>query len=264
MTIKVARIPYLGCEPFYYDMERRGIELHVMEANGTAMALRNGEIDSGPVPLTDCIDMNDQQDRFRPISEFCIASVAHSGSSVLYSKEPITGLNDTSIAIPENAATSRSLLRILLTLKHGVEPGDFVAAGDEQESHTAFLLEGNQALRRRRGVRGFPHRYDLAEEWREWTGLPFVFSRWMVRADMERTDALILEDSLYVGQEDWLDNLYKMSGPRDDLLMLPQEILEHIRSLRYYLGVTEKKSIELFAGHLKGLGPTPCSPPFVG
>ena len=27
MPIKVARIPNLECEAFYYDMERRGIEL---------------------------------------------------------------------------------------------------------------------------------------------------------------------------------------------------------------------------------------------
>ena len=255
MAIKVARIAYLGCEPFYYDMDRRGIQLLNMTPNTTAAALRNGEIDSGPVPLTDCIRLDDG---FQPVSGFCIAAISNSGTSVLHSKQPITELNGSRIALPVEVSTSRSLLQILLTLKHGIKPGAFVGledVGDGADSHDALLLVGNQSLRRRRGVRGFPHKYDLGEEWREWTGLPFVFSRWMVRTDMDRTDASILEDALYVGQEEWLNNLYRMSGPRDDLLMLPKDVLEHIQSLRYYLGVTEQRSIELFAQHLGSLGP---------
>ena len=252
MAIRVARIPYLGCEPFYYDMDRRGIELQNMAPNMTASALLNGDIDSGPVPLTDCIRL---EQGFQPVSGFCIAAVSNSGTSVLHSKEPITDLNGSRIALPDEASTSRSLLRILLTLKHQVEPGAFVGPQDEQDSHDAFLLVGNQSLRRRRGVRGFPHKYDLGEEWREWTGLPFVFSRWMVRADMDRTGASILEDALFVGQEDWLDNLYRMSGPRDDLLMLPKDVLEHIQSLRFYMGVPEQKAIDLFHEYLSRLEP---------
>ena len=30
MALKVARIPYLSCEPFYFEMERRGVELYDM------------------------------------------------------------------------------------------------------------------------------------------------------------------------------------------------------------------------------------------
>ena len=251
MAITVARIPYLGCEPFYYDMDRRGIQLLNMGPNTTASALRNGEIDSGPVPLIDC---NGLGDRFQPVAGFCITAVGHSGVSVLHSKKPIAELNGSRIGLPEEASTSRSLLKILLTVKHGVEPGAFVDSNDDPGTQDASLLVGNQALRRRRGLRGFPHKYDLAEEWREWTGLPFVFCRWMVRSDMERADASQLEDAMFVGQEDWLDNLYKMSGPRDDLFMLPKDVLEHIQSLRFYMGVTEQKAIDLFSEHLNKIG----------
>ena len=250
MAIKVARIPYLGCEPFYYDMDRRGIQLLNMAPNTTASALRDGEIDSAPVPLTDCIHLGDG---YQPVSGFCITAVSNSGTSVLHSKVPIAELDGSPIAIPGDASTSRLLLQILLSLKHGVKPGFFVDPQDGPDSHEALLLVGNQSLRRRRGVRGFPHKYDLAQEWSEWTGLPFVFSRWMVRTDLDRPDASILEDALFVGQEDWLDNLYKMSAPRDDLLMLPKDVLEHVQSLRFYMGVTEQKSIELFTEHLSSL-----------
>ena len=252
MATTVARIPYLGCEPFYYDMERRGIETRNMAPNLIASALLIGEIDSGPVPLADCARL---EEGFQPLSGFCVALVTKTGSSVLHSKVPIDELKGLSIAIPASASSSRSILRILLTLKHQVEAVTFVDSEDAGEAHDALLLVDNQALRRRRGVRGFPHSYDLGEEWREWTGLPLIYYRWMVRKDLGRRDAVILEDSLYVGQEDWLDNLYRMSGPRDDLAMLPKDVLEHIQSLRYYMGVPEQKAIDLFNEQMKSLEP---------
>ena len=167
----------------------------------------------------------------------------------------INELKGLSIAIPEAASPLKSLLRILLTLKHQVDGVTFVDSPDAEDSEDALLLVDNQALRRRRGVRGFSHKYDLGAEWREWTGLPFIYYRWMVRSDLGRRDAVILEDSLYVGQEDWLDNLYRMSGPRDDLAMLPKDVLEHIQSLRYYMGVPEQKAIDLFNEQIKSLEP---------
>ncbi len=254
MATTVARIPYLGCEPFYYDMERRGIETRNMTTNLIASALLSGEIDSGPVPLADCARL---EEGFQPLSGFCVALVSQTGATVLHSKVPFNELRGLSIAISQEASPSRSLLQILLTLKHQVESVTFVDSQDVDDSHDAILLVDNQALRRRRGVRGFPHKFDLGEEWREWTGLPFIYYRWMVRSDLERQDAVILEDSLYVGQEDWLDNLYRMSGPRDDLVMLPKDVLEHIQSLRYFMGVPEQKAIDLFNEQLSSLGPEP-------
>ncbi len=252
MATTVARIPYLGCEAFYYDMERRGIEVRNMAPAIIASALLNGEVDSGPVPITDCVLLNEG---FQPLSGFCVTAVNNSGAIVLHSKVPIKELGGSNIAIPQESSPDQTLLRILLTLKYEVGPVNFVNSQNAEDSHDGLLLAGNQALRRRRGVRGFPHRYDLAEEWREWTGLPFVFFRWMVRTGMERPEAAILEDALYVGQEDWLDNLYRMSGPRDDLLMLPKDVLEHVQSLRFYMGVPEQKAIDLFNRHLESLEP---------
>ena len=107
-------------------------------------------------------------------------------------------------------------------------------------------MTGNHALRGRRRTRDFAHRYDLGEEWQTWTGLPFVFSRWMARAGMPRQDRLVLEDALFVGQEDWMNNLYRATGPRDDLLMLPREVLECVQGLRFFLGVPEERAIALF------------------
>lgn len=240
MPITIAHIPNLECEAFYFDMERRGIELRNMEPNDVANALEQGEVDAGPVSLVDTFRM---APKAVPISGFCVASVARAVSSVLLSNAPIEALSGSRIALGDGDATSVSLLRALLTLKHEVRKEIFV---DQQSDHDAVLVTGNQALRGRRRARGFPHRHDLGEEWQAWTGLPFVFSRWMVSAEMERRDRVLLEDALFVGQEDWMNNLYRATGPRDDLLMLPREVLEYVQGLRFFIGVPEERAIALF------------------
>ena len=248
MSIKVARIPNLECEAFYFDMERRGIELRNMEPNTVTEALEQGEIDAGPVSLVDTFRL---APKAAPITGFCVASVARAASSLLYSKEPIEALNGGRIALGDGDAASVSLLQVLLTLKHEVRPEAFVG---QQSDHDAVLLTGNQALRNRRRLRGFPHRYDLGGEWQAWTGLPFVFSRWMASAEMERRDFVMLEDALFVGQEDWINNQYKATGPRDDLLMRPRDVLEYVQGLRFFIGVPEERSIALFQEKLALLG----------
>ena len=104
----------------------------------------------------------------------------------------------------------------------------------------------DQGLRRRRGIRGYPHKYDLGIEWNQWTNLPFVFARWMRRSDMEEREAALLEDTLYVGLEEGVDGLYHLNEPRENLLMLAKDIVEYIQGVRYFIGLSEQKSIQLF------------------
>ena len=246
MPIKVAHIPNLECEAFYYDMERRGIELVNLEPHAVAGALERGEVVAGPVPLVDAWRL---LDRAVLVHGFCVASVSKAVASVFHSRQPIEALEGGRIAANNCDAASVALLRVLLAQKYNLTPGTFVddqADQAEQSDHDARLLTGNPSLRRRRGIREYPHRYDLGEEWQAWTGLPFVFSRWMASASLERQDRVVLDDALFVGQEDWMNNLYKDTGPRNDLLMLPREVLEYVQGLRFFIGVPEERSIALF------------------
>ncbi len=248
MPITVGHVPNLECEAFYFDMERRGITLLDLEPNQVADALAEGEIDAGPVPL---LDVPRLELSASPIQRFCVASVNRAVSCVLISNREIGELSDAAIAVTNPDSTTLNLLRVLLSQKHGIGGVSFV---DRDADHDAMFLTWNQGLRGRRAIRGFPHRYDLGEEWQEWTGLPFVFNRWMYRSDMERQDFVILQDALFVGQEDWMNNLYKSTGPRNDLLMLPREVLEYVQGLRFFMGVPEERAIAAFREKLALLG----------
>ena len=244
MPIKVGRVPDLSYEPFYFDMERRGIQLNQMPPGSLGPAVEKGEIDGGPVPLTDCLPL---EDRFEYVTGFCLAAWEKSGSIFLHSRQPIAELEGARIGIPKGSDTSVELLRVLLAFKYEVQPQAYVTPEDP---HDAFLLDGDQGLRRRRGVRGYPYKYDLGEEWNRWTGLPFVLARWMARRDMGATDAALLENTLYVGMEDGVDSLFHLSEPKDNLLMLAKDVVEYIQAYRYFMGLSEYKSVALFREYL--------------
>jgi chorismate dehydratase len=228
-------------------MERRGIALYDMAPSALASAAAKGKIDAGPMPLVDCFRMDEQ---FRFLSGFCVATIRKAGSVVLHSKPPIQELTGARIGISGEAATSFRLLQVVLALKYHVQSAAYVTLED---SYDAFLLIGNEGLRQRFGVRDYPHSYDLGDEWSQWTGLPFVFARWMVRKAINPNKAAVLEDTLYVGLQDWADGLFRSSDARDEVLMHPRDILEYTQGLRYFIGVPEQRAIELLRRYLNQL-----------
>lgn len=240
MSLTVGRIPYLSCEPFYFAMAQRGIALYDVVPSAVAGAAARGEIDAGPMPLTDCFRLGEE---FRLLSGFCVATIRKAGSVVLHAKRPIPELTGARIGVSDEAVTSLRLLRVLLELKYQVQSTAYVSLGD---SCDAFLLMGNEGLRQRSGGRDFPHTYDLGEEWYQWTHLPFVFARWIIRKTVDPKEAALLEDTIYTGLQDWADGLFRPSGSRDKLFIHPRYILQYTQGLRYFLGATEERAIDLF------------------
>ena len=231
----------------YFDMDKRGIGVVELPPNELTTAIAENQIQGGLVPLVDTFDLDESM---RVLGGFCLATVAQAGSVKLHSKLPITDLAGKTVAIPWESPTSVKLLQVLLELKHGVKPTAYVT---EDEDHDARLLVGNLGLRHRRGLREHPHVYDLGEEWAQWTKLPFVYARWVVRNDVERQEALVLEDSLYTSLQDWADGLYRVKGPAIPLPIHPQEIHVYLQGLRYYIGRPEELAIAKFQEYIRQL-----------
>ena len=228
-------------------MEQRGIEVQELPPNELAAAISDARLQGGLISLVDTFGLDDS---VRTLSGFCVATISQALSVKLHSKKPIKELSGSNIAVPKEAPTAVKLLQVLLTLKHGITPQAYVT---EDEPHDARLLAGNLGLRHRRGLRGFQDTFDLGEEWRQWTNMPFVFARWVLRSDLERQVALVIEDSLYTSLQDWADGLYRVSGPSNRLPIHPQEIHLYTQGLRYFIGAPEEKSIALFKEYLKEL-----------
>ena len=247
MKIRVGRIPYLNSEPFYYELVRDDIELYSMVPSALSRAAESGEIDAGPVPIVDYFRL---EDKFKQLGQFCVATLQKARSVLLYSKRPIQELEGATIGITGETSTSRRLLETLLTHRFQVKPESYVPL---TESNDAFLIIGDEALRRRYGVPSYPYRYDLGEEWYRWTNLPFVFALWVIRRDMDPKQVTYLENVLYSCIDEGLEHMSRIGQMREDVRMSQKEIVEYFQGFRYWAGVGEKKAIGLFKQYLDSL-----------
>ena len=240
MRIRVGQIPYLNSQVFYYGMADSLLELVPLTPRALSEAAIEGRIDVGPVPLVTSFGL---EDRFTSLGSYCVATGERACSILLFSKRPIEELGGAVVGITGETSTSVCLLKTLLTQRFHVQPYSYVSL---DQAADALLLIGDEALRNQKGVPSYPHRYDLGEEWYRWTGLPFVFARWLVRRDLERQAVDHLRELLEGCLDRGFSQLDRIAGARQDLGMSPAEIIEYIRNFRYLLGPEEMKAIKLF------------------
>lgn len=247
-TIKVGRTPYLSSQPLFFDMHKRGIEVQELSPRELPKAIEQGHLHGGLIPLVNCFPMAESM---RPVAGFCVATISRTMSVNLSTVRPLEDMTGAPIAVPSEAPTAVKLLQVLLSLRHGIGEGALVT---NQDPHDGILLVGSQGLSHRRFAKQFPHQYDLGEEWHRWTGLPFVFARFVVRSDLPAETAAQIEDSLYTSLQDWADDLYQISGRTGNLPIHPQEMLRYTKGIRYFAGVLEENSMTLFGKYLERLG----------
>jgi chorismate dehydratase len=111
----------------------------------------------------------------------CVASKNRVLSVVLASRVPIEDVR--SVALDTSSRTSAALIQIILGRFYRLNPSYRSAppAIDQMlASSDAALIIGDPAMMIDRSRL---HVYDLAEEWRKQTGLPFVFAFWAIRSD---------------------------------------------------------------------------------
>src|SRR6185437_10624453 len=113
------------------------------------------------------------------IPDIAIAAKNAVRSILLISKVPLERIRN--IATDDSSRTSAALVEIFLRKFVGVNPAfrrQKAVLGEMLKWHDAALLIGDPALLAR--TEGY-YVYDLAEQWRRWTGRPFVFAFWAVR-----------------------------------------------------------------------------------
>ncbi len=142
-------------------------------------------------------------------------------------------------------ARGRLSERALIELRDRNRPAEYVRGLRDEAD--AFLVIGNEALlRNTTATPAFPYRYDLATEWWNWTGLPFVFALWAVRRSLpdETKEELadLLERSFKVGMSQIDAIAAEFAGELGE-----REILaSYLRNFHYRLGPEEMKGLEEF------------------
>jgi chorismate dehydratase len=154
---------------------RQHFEISYTIPSRCAEQLKEGSADIGIIPVAAYTVIPD----LVIVPDVAIAAKNKVRSILLVSKVSIDKIR--SVATDDSSRTSAALVEIYLRKFVGLDPGFTRQKPSLKEMlqwHDAALLIGDPALQAR--TDGY-FVYDLAEEWKRWTGRPFVFAFWAVR-----------------------------------------------------------------------------------
>ncbi|MCE9530801.1 MAG: menaquinone biosynthesis protein [Planctomycetes bacterium] len=190
--IRVGAVNYLNTKPLIENLSAfaENVELSLEVPSKLADQLHQGELDVALIPVIEFF----RSGTYSMVPDIAIASRGPVLSVTLFSRVPWKEIR--SVAMDEGSRTSAALTQILLRTRYQVEaeirplPLD---ADPEETATDAVLLIGDRAMRA--CLPGFAFAYDLGQEWFDWTGLPFVYAVWAVRAgvDLAGVDRALLE-----------------------------------------------------------------------
>lgn len=182
-SLRISAISFLNTAPLMWDFEHGETATRLSEhfkigytvPSRCAEELKTGLADVGIIPAAAYTSIPG----LVVIPEIAIASKNAVRSILLISKVPLEKIR--SVATDDSSRTSAALVEIFLRKFVGTNPGFRRQKAVLQEMlqwHDAALLIGDPALQA--NTEGY-YVYDLAEQWRRWTGRPFVFAFWAVR-----------------------------------------------------------------------------------
>jgi chorismate dehydratase len=248
-VLRVGRIPYLNCEPFFHRLE--GVQLVDLIPRELGQAMAADELDAGPLSLVDYVRL---ESRLVPLP-YGIGCPTGARSVLLFSDRPLARLQGARVGVTGETSTSVELLRVLLALRHEVAPAAWVGA--DEPCH-AVLLIGDQAIQRLTAGPAAAHVFDLGLEWRDWTGLPFVFARWAVAARIPTAERHRFERALDAALDRGMEALPEIAARHRGLGWSAAEVAAYLRNFAFRLGPDEEKGAAEFLRMRATLGAGAC------
>ena len=205
-------------------------------------AYEEGELDAALLSSIDVIGMENPE----VVDGVSISSRGDVHSVVMAHSGEIQGIS--SVALDPASHTSNALLRIVLEEFHGMRP-NYVQYTEEESKNDARMMIGDPAISFRKEARGSGVRFlDLGGEWYRPTGFPFVFAVWSLKPSYTKKKEL--SELLRMAKSQGLANRPAIAAQASD----PDFTLRYLtESIRYDLGVEEKRGLALFGEFLKKL-----------
>lgn len=173
--IKVSAVSYLNTLPFLYGINNsdiiNDIELSLDIPSDCAKKLMSGEVDLGLVPVAILPELKE----YHIVSDYCIGAEGKVKSVALFSE---VGLNEIeTIYLDYQSKTSVNLAQVLAKEYWKISPKWIEAStGFENEikGNVAGIIIGDRTFHYSKKFK-----FDLAQEWLDFSGLPFVFACWI-------------------------------------------------------------------------------------
>ena len=263
--LRISAISYLNTAPLMWDFEQgsrrqellREFEIAYTLPAQCAQMLAEGSADIGIIPVAAYASIPGLQ----ILGDVAIASKNAVRSILLVSRKPLDRIG--TVALDSSSRSSAALIQVLFS-KYWRQDVRFASDEPQLDSmlanSDAALLIGDPALQ---VDRSDYYTWDLAEEWRTFTGRSFVFAFWVVRAKAASEDELShVAEILRASRDEGLRHIPEIAGEWSQRLSLaPEVIVSYLReNIQYQLDNENLQGLKLFfrlASDLKLLPPAP-------
>ncbi len=251
--IRIGAVNYLNTKPLIHDLERLAPQatLSLDYPSRLADQMERGELDVALIPVIEVF----RAGNYRLVPNIAIASSGPVLSVTLFSRVPWGEIRK--VALDEGSRTSAALTQVILRKKYGVQPDLvplFLDRQAEQIDADAALLIGDRAMHA--CLPGYRFAYDMGQEWHDWTGLPFVYAAWAVRAGVDLGSTL---DALYESKRLGCENVGVIAAREAPLLKLDAGFCRRYLTniIRFDLGPRELAGLKHYAALAGELGLAP-------
>lgn len=241
--IRISAVKYANTYPFIWGLRESGFDKKVLlETDHPAQCaakLRENKADIGLIPVAAIPGVRNS----RIISDYCIGANGKVRTVMLLSNCPFTSLD--TINLDYRSVTSVTLARVLAAnmWKKEFRWNDTSENTDffDIACNEAVVLIGDQCFE---SESRFKFRMDLAEEWKIFTGLPFVFACWVANRDIDEEFRDEFNSALKLGVEN-IDKVAEYFGNSGKITR--KELLEYLNvNIDYNLDEAKRKAMTLF------------------
>lgn len=244
--IRISAVSYTNTRPFLYGIQNTPlidkIDLSLDIPADCAQKLIDDKADIGLIPVAAIPDLPE----WNIVSDYCIGANGPVNSVFIFSHYPIDDVQ--TMQFDPQSRTSNNLARVLMKFFWKVDPKPVIDATDYAAStdpNTAFVQIGDRTFGKKSQ---FEFVYDLAEEWKKFTGLPFVFAAWVANKSIPRDFISEFNISLKYGL-DSRSELLRTLPQRGDFDL--DDYLMH--KLDFDLTEDKKKALYLFLDYIRAL-----------
>lgn len=238
--IKISAVAYTNTKAFIYGIEHSSIinkiDLSLDIPSDCAAKVISGEVDMGLMPVAAI--------PFVPnaniVADYCIGSDGAVNSVFIFSELPVEEIK--TLKLDAHSRTSNNLAKVLLKF-HWKQDVEFTT--DLNTKTDAIVLIGDRTFGKKNE---FPFAYDLGEEWKNFTGLPFMYAAWVANREIPQAFKTEFNAALKLGlshRQEVLKELPKT--PNFDL----EDYLYH--KLQFEVTEGRKKALKLFLGYIEEL-----------
>lgn len=176
--LKIALVSYINTIPFIEAIKssealKDSLELVIDYPAKCAELIKNKEVDGGLIPVGALSDIKGYQN----ITDFCIGADGKVDTVVLFSNQEFNEIE--TIYLDYQSRTSVRLVKILAE-KHWKKKFKYLPTVDGFEEsipkNAAILMIGDRVFKYQHN---YKNKIDLAECWKSYTNLPFVFAVWV-------------------------------------------------------------------------------------